>query len=70
MAFIGLIAGLRVWQRSPVQPSLEPAVLEHGWYIDEGVAHTVSGPLAGLANAFSFGVDLGFFDATVNGWPG
>jgi NADH-quinone oxidoreductase subunit L len=67
VAFIGLIAGLRVWQRSPFQPKLEPAVLEHGWYIDEGVAHTVSGPLAVLANAFSYGVDLGFVDATING---
>jgi NADH-quinone oxidoreductase subunit L len=66
-SLIGLIAGLRVWQRSPFQPKLEPAVLEHGWYIDEGVAETVSGPLAVLANAFSFRVDLGFFDATVNG---
>ncbi len=67
VAITGLIAGLRVWERSPFQPKLEPAVLEHGWYIDEGVAHTVSGPLAGLASAFSFGVDIGFVDATING---
>jgi NADH-quinone oxidoreductase subunit L len=67
VAFIGLIAGLRVWQRSPFQPKLEPAVLEHGWYIDEATAHTVSGPLTGLANAFSYAVDLGFVDATING---
>jgi NADH-quinone oxidoreductase subunit L len=67
VAVIGLITGLRVWQRSPFQPKLEPAVLEHGWYIDEGVAHTVSGPLTGLASAFSFGVDIGFVDATING---
>jgi NADH-quinone oxidoreductase subunit L len=66
-AIIGLVAGLRLWQRSPYQPRLEPAVLEHGWYIDEGVAHTVSGPLTGLANAFSFAVDLGVVDATING---
>ncbi len=67
VAIIGLIAGLRVWQRSPFQPKLEPAVLEHGWYIDEAAAHTVSGPLSGLANAFSYAVDLGFVDATING---
>jgi NADH-quinone oxidoreductase subunit L len=66
-SLIGLIAGLRVWQRSPFQPRLEPAVLEHGWYIDEATAHTVSGPLTGLASAFSFAVDLGFVDATING---
>ena len=30
----------------PNRPELEPAVLRHGWYIDEGVAATVSGPLA------------------------
>ena len=67
VSFIGLLAGLRLWRPSPTRPELEPAVLAHGWYIDEGVAATVSGPLAGIARAFSFGVDLGFIDGTING---
>jgi NADH-quinone oxidoreductase subunit L len=46
---------------------LEPAVIRHGWYIDEGVSATVSGPLTKLADAFSFKVDLGLVDGTVQG---
>ena len=48
-------------------PQLEPALLEHGWYVDETVAAAVSGPLTTMSSAFSFGVDLGFFDGIVNG---
>jgi NADH-quinone oxidoreductase subunit L len=67
VAVIGLIAGLRLWRPSPYRPALEPAVLAQGWYIDEGIAHAVSGPGADVANAFSYDVDLGLFDGTVNG---
>jgi NADH-quinone oxidoreductase subunit L len=67
VAFIGLFIGLRVWVRGADQPALEPAVLTHGWYIDEGVAAAVSGPVTRVANDVGFGVDIGFIDATVNG---
>ena len=61
-AFAGLFAGLVAWRRSVDVPRLEPAVLAHGWYIDEGVAAAVSGPLARMATAFSFTIDLGLVD--------
>jgi NADH-quinone oxidoreductase subunit L len=67
VSVIGLLIGLRLWRPSPTRPELEPAVLSHGWYIDEGVAATVSGPLTGIARVFSFGVDLGLIDGTING---
>jgi NADH-quinone oxidoreductase subunit L len=67
VAFVGLFAGLAAWRRAADQPQLEPAVLRHGWYIDEGVAATVSGPLTRMASDASFEVDSGLIDGTVNG---
>ena len=69
VAVVGLLAGLRVWQRSPFRP-LEPAVLAHGWYIDEGVAATVSGPAdrAGQCLQLRGGPDSS--TARSMGWPG
>ena len=61
-AFGGLFAGLTVWRKAVDQPALEPALLAHGWYIDEGVAAAVSGPLARMATAFSFTIDLRLVD--------
>jgi NADH-quinone oxidoreductase subunit L len=67
VAFIGLFAGLAAWRRTADRPELEPAVLSHGWYIDEGVAAAVSGPLERGANDLAFNVDVGLVDGTVNG---
>jgi NADH-quinone oxidoreductase subunit L len=67
VAFIGLFVGLGLWRRTAERPELEPAVLRHGWYIDEGVAEVASGPLARTANALSFEVDEGLIDGVVNG---
>jgi NADH-quinone oxidoreductase subunit L len=67
VAFAGLLGGLGLWRRAVDRPVLEPPVLAHGWYIDEGVAAAVSGPLARLASAFSFRVDAGLVDGMVNG---
>jgi NADH-quinone oxidoreductase subunit L len=67
VAIIGLIAGLRAWREKVDVPRLEPAVLAHGWYIDEEVAHVVSGPLTRAAEDAAFGVDIGVIDGTVNG---
>jgi len=64
---IGLLAGLGLWRRTVERPALEPAVLAHAWYIDEGVAATVSGPLAGIANGLSYQVDSGLIDGAING---
>jgi NADH-quinone oxidoreductase subunit L len=66
-AFIGLFAGLGLWRRTADRPELEPALLSHGWYIDEAVSATVSGPLTRLADDASFEVDDGLVNGTVNG---
>jgi NADH-quinone oxidoreductase subunit L len=64
--FVGLFAGLRAW-RVVERPALEPAVLRHGWYVDETVAATVSGPVTAGADVLAFGVDEVLVDGTVNG---
>jgi NADH-quinone oxidoreductase subunit L len=67
VAVIGLLFGLTSWRGRVDRPALEPAVLAHGWYIDEGIAAAVSGPLARTASDFSFGVDARLVDGSVNG---
>jgi NADH-quinone oxidoreductase subunit L len=67
VSFIGLFAGLAAWRRTADRPELEPAVLQHGWYIDEGVAAAVSGPLERGANDLAYNVDVGLVDGIVNG---
>ena len=66
LAFGGLLVGLRTWRRVEV-PALEPAFLAHGWYIDEALAATVSGPVEAGAGALAYGVDAGLVDGAVNG---
>jgi NADH-quinone oxidoreductase subunit L len=66
-ALAGTLAGFAAWRNAVDRPRLEPAVLAHGWYIDEGVAAAVSGPLARMATAFSFVVDAGWVDGLVRG---
>jgi NADH-quinone oxidoreductase subunit L len=63
---IGLVAGLRTWQTAE-HPALEPAVLRHGWYIDDALAATVSGPLTEGADGLAFGLDAQVIDGAVNG---
>ncbi|MGH9122511.1 MAG: NADH-quinone oxidoreductase subunit L [Acidimicrobiales bacterium] len=63
----GLALGLRTWRRSPVHPSLEPAFLQHAWYIDDDVSLLVSGPLAAGARGLAFGLDAGVIDGGING---
>ena len=67
VAFIGLFAGLGAWRKLVERPALEPAVLRHAWYIDDGVSAAVSGPLARVASAFSFVIDAEVVDGAVNG---
>ena len=66
-SFIGLFAGLGAWRGQVERPVLEPAVVRHGWYIDESMAIAASGPLASLARGLAFGVDVGLFDVLANG---
>ena len=65
-AFVGLFAGLRLW-RVAERPALEPAVLRHGWYLDEGLAAVVSGPMTWGADGLAFGVDDQLVDGGVRG---
>ncbi|MCL2395149.1 MAG: NADH-quinone oxidoreductase subunit L [Acidimicrobiaceae bacterium] len=62
----GIAFGARAWQTAE-RPDLEPAVLRHGWYIDEAVSLAVSGPLADGANDLAYVVDAGVIDGAVNG---
>jgi NADH-quinone oxidoreductase subunit L len=64
--FVGLFAGLRAW-RIVERPALEPAVLRHGWYLDEALAVTVSGPLTLGAEGLANEVDLVLVDGLING---
>ncbi|MCU4183173.1 NADH-quinone oxidoreductase subunit L [Acidiferrimicrobium sp. IK] len=66
LAFIGLFAGLRTWRKVEV-PALEPAFLAHGWYIDEALAATVSGPIESGADAMAYELDARGVDGAVNG---
>ncbi len=66
VAFAGLFAGLFSWRRAD-RPELEPAVLRHGWYIDETVAAAVSGPFETAAEGVAFDVDEYGVDGAVNG---
>jgi NADH-quinone oxidoreductase subunit L len=63
---IALVLGLRTW-RTAEHPELEPAVLTHGWYLDEALAATVSGPISTGANDLAFIVDAQVVDGAVNG---
>jgi NADH-quinone oxidoreductase subunit L len=64
--FVGLVAGLRAW-RVVERPALEPALLSHGWYLDEGLASFVSGPVTFGAEGLATVVDEGLVDGGVTG---
>ncbi|MHB1535586.1 MAG: NADH-quinone oxidoreductase subunit L [Acidimicrobiales bacterium] len=67
LCFSGLYLGLTAWKETADRPELEPAVLRHGWYLDEGLAAAVSGPLESAAGGLAFGVDARVVDGAVNG---
>ena len=66
LCVLGLVAGLAAWGTAE-HPALEPAVLRHGWYLDEALAATVSGPIEGGAEVLAFDVDVKGVDGVVNG---
>jgi NADH-quinone oxidoreductase subunit L len=65
--FLGLFSGMGAWRRVVDRPRLEPAFLGRAWYIDDGVSALVSGPLARMANAFSFVIEGKWVDGVVHG---
>ncbi|MST31607.1 NADH-quinone oxidoreductase subunit L [Acidimicrobiaceae bacterium USS-CC1] len=65
--FIGLILGVLAWRPGLPRPSLEPGFFRHGWYIDEGVAGAVAGPLALAADSVAYDVDRSGVDGFVGG---
>ncbi len=65
--FIGLILGVLAWRPGVPRPSLEPGFFRHGWYIDEGVAGAVAGPLALAADSVAYDVDRSGVDGFVGG---
>ncbi|MDQ6797732.1 MAG: NADH-quinone oxidoreductase subunit L, partial [Actinomycetota bacterium] len=62
----GIAIGLGVW-RTAEHPQLEPAFLRRQWFLDDGLAATVSGPLNGAAVGLAYGVDAEVVDGGING---
>jgi NADH-quinone oxidoreductase subunit L len=63
----GIAVGASLWRRGAEQPKLEPAFLRQQWYLDDGLALLVSGPLTGAADGLAYGVDARVVDGGVNG---
>jgi NADH-quinone oxidoreductase subunit L len=66
ICFAGVGLGWVAW-RQVERPALEPAFLAHGWYIDEAIAATVSGPLAAAADDLAYEVDATLVEGLVDG---
>ena len=64
---IGLVVGIVVWLPGLARPRLEPGFFRHGWYIDEGVAGAVAGPLAVAADSTAYLLDRRGVDGLVGG---
>ncbi|MDQ2726984.1 MAG: NADH-quinone oxidoreductase subunit L, partial [Actinomycetota bacterium] len=62
----GIVIGLGIWKTSE-HPQLEPAFLRRQWFLDDGLAATVSGPLNGAAVGLAYGVDAKVVDGGING---
>jgi NADH-quinone oxidoreductase subunit L len=63
----GIVVGALLWRRGAEQPSLEPAFLRQQWYLDDGLALLVSGPLTEGADELAYGVEPRLLDGAVNG---
>ncbi len=68
VAVVGIALGWLVYERRQVKP-VEPAVLQHAWYVDEELAHFVAGPGEG-AFAATAAFDAVVIDGAVNGTGG
>jgi NADH-quinone oxidoreductase subunit L len=68
VAFLGIGLAWLVYERKKVR-AIEPKVLAHAWYVDEGVAAFVDGPGRAAFQAIADG-DQGLVDGAVNGTAG
>ena len=64
LCVVGVLFGVFAWRQAQ-RPRLEPALLAHGWYVDEALAKTVDGPIRADAEWLAFGVDSKLVDGTV-----
>lgn len=69
LCVVGVLFGVFAWRQAQ-RPRLEPAVLAHGWYIDEALAKTVDGPIRADAEWLAFGIDSKLVDGTVGAVTG
>jgi NADH-quinone oxidoreductase subunit L len=67
VGLLGIVLGLLPWLRSAEHPALEPAVLAHAWYFDDGVSAFVGGPGEEAAEFVADDIDHGVVDGAVNG---
>jgi len=67
LCLIGIAAGLRVWERSPVHDNLEPTILRRAWGVDALYAAVIERPGAALSNFSASIIDRGIIDGAVNG---
>ncbi|MDQ2727865.1 MAG: NADH-quinone oxidoreductase subunit L [Actinomycetota bacterium] len=62
----GIVVGLGIWKTAE-HPQLEPAFLRRQWFLDDGLAAAVSGPLNDAAVGLAYGVDAEVVDGGING---
>ncbi|MDQ6838611.1 MAG: NADH-quinone oxidoreductase subunit L [Actinomycetota bacterium] len=62
----GIVVGFGIW-KTVEHPRLEPAFLRRQWFLDDGLAATVSGPLNTAAVGLAYGVDVELVDGGING---
>jgi len=66
---VGIVVAYLVYQRRRL-PAVEPAVLEHAWYVDDALAAVASGPGRVAAEAVTYELDAKVVDGAVNGAGG
>ncbi|MBA3652946.1 MAG: NADH-quinone oxidoreductase subunit L [Actinobacteria bacterium] len=66
-ALTGLFVARSMWSRRSDNPSVEPAILQRAWRVDEGISAVVGGPGRELANWSAYSVDKGAVDGAYNG---
>jgi NADH-quinone oxidoreductase subunit L len=66
-ALAGIALARRIWARTVENPSVEPAILQRAWGIDDAVSAVVGGPGRELADAAAFTVDKKVVDGAFTG---
>ncbi len=62
----GIVIGLGIW-KSAQHPRLEPAFLRQSWYLDDGLAVAVAGPINAAAVGLAYQVEAKVVDGGING---